>query len=88
MDTRLAYLVLHGKQVAVAAAMEVLVLQVDIYTAYHDANRCFPETVGGAFPVIQAGNWFPRSFNNRLHAFCAYVRCTLAAIWLAWCAYR
>ncbi|KAA6423682.1 MAG: hypothetical protein FRX49_06253 [Trebouxia sp. A1-2] len=57
---------------------------VHVYTAYHDVHRCFPETVSGAFPVIQAGNWFPRSFNNCLHAFCAYVRCTLAAIWLAW----
>ena len=66
----------------------LLLLQVDVYTAYHDRNRCFPETIGGAFPVIQAGNWFPRSFDNRLHAFCAYIRCTLAAIWLAWCAHR
>ena len=66
----------------------LLLLQVDVYTAYHDRNRCFPETISGAFPVIQAGNWFPRSFHNRLHAFCAYIRCTLAAIWLAWCAHR
>lgn len=69
-------------------AAPVMLLQVDVYTAYHDKNRCFPETISGAFPVIQAGNWFPRSFYSRLHAFCAYVRCTLAALWLAWCACR
>ncbi|KAL3140010.1 hypothetical protein ABBQ38_004293 [Trebouxia sp. C0009 RCD-2024] len=61
---------------------------VDVYTAYHDRNRCFPETISGSFPVIQAGNWFPRSFYNRLHAFCAYIRCSLAAFWICWCAYR
>ena len=63
-------------------------MQVDIYTAYFDPARCFPETLTGKFAVIQAGNWFPRSIHGRLHAFCAYVRCTLAAFWLAWCALR
>lgn len=72
----------------VLRAAPCMLLQVDVYTAYHDKNRCFPETISGTFPVIQAGNWFPRSFYGRLHAFCAYVRTTLAALWLAWCAYR
>lgn len=59
-----------------------------MYTAFHDRRRCFPETVGGTFSVTVAGSWFPRTLAGRLHAFCAYVRCTLAAIWLAWTACR
>lgn len=54
--------------------------QVDIYTAHYDPNRCFTETTTGAFRVLVAGSWFPRSFFGRCIALCAYIRCLLAAI--------
>ena len=58
-------------------------LQVDVYTAYFDRNRCFNETLTGQFSVTVAGGWFPRTIGNRAHAFCAYVRCMLIAVWIA-----
>ncbi|EIE26568.1 glycosyl transferase family 1 protein [Coccomyxa subellipsoidea C-169] len=61
---------------------------VDVFTAHHDRNRCFSETVGGPFSVTVSGSWFPRSIVNRLHAFCAYVRCILIAAYIAWTAFR
>ncbi|GAB4820664.1 hypothetical protein N2152v2_007710 [Parachlorella kessleri] len=43
-------------------------LRVDVYTAYHNPERCFEETVSGLFTVTVAGGWFPRNFLGRLHA--------------------
>jgi alpha-1,3/alpha-1,6-mannosyltransferase len=63
-------------------------LQVDVYTAHYDKNRCFSETLGGSFSVTVCGNWFPRSIFNRMHALCAYVRCVLIAAYIAWTAFR
>ena len=63
-------------------------LQVDVYTAYYDRNRCFKETLTGQFSVTVAGGWFPRTIANRAHAFCAYVRCMLIAVWIAITALR
>ena len=65
-----------------------LFLQVTIYTAHHDPTRCFPETVGGPFAVRVAGAWFPRTLGGRAVALCAYVRCVLAALRLAWDSWR
>lgn len=58
--------------------------QVDIYTAYYDPTRCFEETLSGAFSVRTAGSWFPRSIFGRAMALCAYIRCILVALKLAW----
>jgi alpha-1,3/alpha-1,6-mannosyltransferase len=59
--------------------------QVTIYTAHHDRSRAFAETVDGPFRVVVAGAWFPRSLaRGRAIALCAYVRCVLAAIRIAW----
>ena len=63
-------------------------LQVDVYTAYYDKNRCFKETLTGQFSVTVAGGWFPRTLANRAHAFCAYVRCMLIAVRIAITALR
>lgn len=57
--------------------------QVDIYTAHYDPSRCFAETTTGAFKVIVAGSWFPRSLFGRCIALCAYIRCVLAALAVA-----
>ncbi len=64
------------------------VLQVDVFTAHHDRSRCFSETVDGSFPVIVAGAWFPRSILGKAHALCAYVRCLLVAMHIAWVSWR
>ena len=61
---------------------------MDVYTAHHDRSRCFRETLDGAFSVTVAGGWFPRAIFNRMHAFCAYVRCILIAAYIAWVAFR
>lgn len=63
-------------------------VQVDVYTAHYDRNRCFRETLDGHFSVTVCGSWFPRNFINRMHAFCAYVRCILIALYIAWTAFR
>ena len=62
--------------------------QVAVFTAYHDPQRCFAETAGGPFPVLVAGAWFPRHVLRRAHALCAYVRCLLVAIYIAWLSWR
>lgn len=58
-------------------------MQVDIYTAHYDPNRCFEETLTGTFGVHVKGSWFPRNIFNRFHALCAYIRCILIAISIA-----
>ena len=63
-------------------------LQVDVFTAYYDRNRCFKETLSGHFSVTVAGSWFPRTIGKRMHAFCAYVRCIIVAIWICFTAFR
>ena len=55
-----------------------------MYTAYYDSNRCFEETLSGAFSVHVAGSWFPRSLFGRCMALCAYIRCILIAFRIAW----
>ncbi|GLC39055.1 hypothetical protein PLESTB_001288500 [Pleodorina starrii] len=57
---------------------------VDMYTAYYDPQRCFEETKTGGFAVHTAGTWFPRHVLGRMLALCAYVRCVLVAIHIAW----
>lgn len=63
-------------------------VQVDMYTAHHDRRRCFEETVDGPFSVTVCGSWFPRSVGSRFQAVCAYVRCIIIAIYVAWVAWR
>lgn len=61
---------------------------VHIYTAHHDRRHCFEETVDGSFSVIIAGSWFPRHIWNHANALCTYIRCLLAALWLAFSSWR
>ncbi|PRW55889.1 alpha-1,3 1,6-mannosyltransferase ALG2 [Chlorella sorokiniana] len=61
---------------------------VDGYTAFHDPSRCFVETVDGPFSVTVAGGWFPRHILGRAHALCAYIRCALVALYIAWLSWR
>ncbi|KAF3442381.1 hypothetical protein FNV43_RR16297 [Rhamnella rubrinervis] len=53
---------------------------VHIFTAHHDKNRCFEETISGTFPVTVYGAFLPRHFFYRLHALCAYLRCLFVAL--------
>ncbi|KAK9809938.1 hypothetical protein WJX72_002056 [[Myrmecia] bisecta] len=79
-----------AERLVVDAAVELAAAghNVDMYTAFHDRMRCFEETLDGSFPVIVAGQWFPRSFFGRMHALCAYIRCMLVALHIAWVAFR
>ncbi len=61
--------------------------RVDMYTAYYDPNRCFEETKTGGFAVHTAGSWFPRHIFGRMLALCAYIRCVLVAVHIAWRCY-
>ncbi|KAF8068371.1 alg2 [Scenedesmus sp. PABB004] len=74
-----------AERLVVDACMELAARghTVDMYTAYYDPGRCFEETRSGAFAVLVAGGWFPRSVGGRLVAACAVVRCVLAALFLA-----
>lgn len=63
-------------------------VQVHVYTAHHNPEHCFEETLDGTFSVIVAGSWFPRHVCHRAQALCAYTRCLLAALWLAWTSWR
>ena len=61
---------------------------MDVYTAFHDPKRCFAETVDGSFSVTVAGSWFPRHLLGRCYALCAYIRCILVALYVAWSCWR
>ncbi|CAL0310681.1 unnamed protein product [Lupinus luteus] len=54
--------------------------KVHIFTAHHDKNRCFEETVSGNFPVTVYGSFLPRHIFYRLHALCAYLRCLFVSL--------
>ncbi|XP_008776717.1 uncharacterized protein LOC103696780 isoform X3 [Phoenix dactylifera] len=41
---------------------------VHLFTAHHDKNRCFEETVAGPFPVTVYGGFLPRHIFYRFHA--------------------
>ncbi|CAL1374045.1 unnamed protein product [Linum trigynum] len=54
--------------------------KVHVFTAHHDRNRCFEETVAGTFPVTVYGSFLPRHIFYRFHALCAYLRCLFVAL--------
>ncbi|KAK4752959.1 hypothetical protein SAY87_021757 [Trapa incisa] len=53
---------------------------VHVFTSHHDKNRCFEETLSGAFPITIYGSFLPRHIFYRLHAIFAYLRCIFVAI--------
>ncbi|KAK9831856.1 hypothetical protein WJX81_002186 [Elliptochloris bilobata] len=79
-----------AERLVVDAALELSARghAVDMFTAHHDRRRCFEETLDGPFSVTVCGSWFPRSVCSRFTALCAYVRCILIAIYVAWGAWR
>ncbi|VVA26224.1 PREDICTED: alpha-1 [Prunus dulcis] len=54
--------------------------KVHVFTAHHDQNRCFEETISGTFPVTVYGAFLPRHIFYHLHALCAYLRCLFVAV--------
>ncbi|BFI04881.1 alpha-1,3/alpha-1,6-mannosyltransferase [Marchantia polymorpha subsp. ruderalis] len=70
-----------AERLVVDAAMELKKRghEVLIFTAHHDRQHCFEETLGGDLPVVVYGDFLPRSIFNRLHAVCAYIRCLYVA---------
>ncbi|KAG4960724.1 hypothetical protein JHK87_037357 [Glycine soja] len=80
----LAYAALVGggaERLIVDAAVELASQghKVHVFTAHHDKNRCFEETVAGTFPVTVYGSFLPRHIFYHLHALCAYLRCLFVA---------
>ncbi|KAL3701240.1 hypothetical protein R1sor_019262 [Riccia sorocarpa] len=71
-----------AERLVVDAAMELKERghEVHVFTAHHDRQHCFEETLGGKFPVTVYGDFLPRNIFNRLHAVCAYLRCVYVAI--------
>ncbi|WOL14292.1 hypothetical protein Cni_G23072 [Canna indica] len=53
---------------------------VHLFTAHHDKNRCFEETLAGPFSVKVYGGFLPRHIFYRFHALCAYLRCIFVAL--------
>ena len=59
--------------------------QVKFYTAHHDKNHCFSETVTRV-EVEVFGDWLPRSILGRLYAVFAYLRMVyVAVVMVLWC---
>lgn len=73
-----------AERLIVDAAMELASLghKVHIFTAHHDKNRCFEETLSGVFDITVYGAFLPRHIFYRLHAVCAYLRCMFVALCL------
>ncbi|KAJ6728161.1 ALPHA-13/16-MANNOSYLTRANSFERASE ALG2 [Salix koriyanagi] len=89
MERKLKIAIIHpdlgiggAERLIVDAAVELVSHghDVHIFTAHHDKNRCFEETVSGAFPVTVYGSFLPRHVFYRLHALCAYLRCIFVAL--------
>lgn len=58
--------------------------EIKLYTAFHDENRCFEDTVnteGKRVDWIQVYNSLvPRNFAGRFHAICANLRCLCVVV--------
>uniref|UniRef100_A0A6N2KJ51 Alpha-1,3/1,6-mannosyltransferase ALG2 n=1 Tax=Salix viminalis TaxID=40686 RepID=A0A6N2KJ51_SALVM len=89
MERKLKIAIIHpdlgiggAERLIVDAAVELVSHghDVHIFTAHHDKNRCFEETVSGGFPVTVYGSFLPRHVFYRLHALCAYLRCIFVAL--------
>ncbi|CAK7327686.1 unnamed protein product [Dovyalis caffra] len=89
MERKLKIAIIHpdlgiggAERLIVDAAVELVSHghNVHIFTAHHDKNRCFEETVAGTFPVTVYGSFLPRHIFYRLHAVCAYLRCVFVAL--------
>ena len=79
-----------AERLVVDAAAELVKggCRVDVFTAYYNPQRCFEETLTGGFAVHTAGSWFPRAIAGRMLALCAYIRCVLVALHVAWRCWR
>ena len=64
-----------------AVALQNKEYQVYLYTAHHDPERCFPETVEGQLRgrVRVFGDWLPRAIFGMFHVFFAILRMSVAA---------
>lgn len=58
---------------------------VCIFTAHHDKNHCFSETVDGSLQTVVVGDWLPRSIFGKFYAIFAYLRMIYAACYLIFC---
>lgn len=65
-----------------ALALKESGYQVKIFTAHHDKNRCFSETIDGRLQVETVCNQLPRSTYGRFHALWAYLKVFLIGLYL------
>jgi len=77
-----------AERLVIDAALELVAAghTVHVYTTFHDPEQCIEETRGraGGFKVSVAGNWFPSNVAGKCQALCTYIRCILAALYMAW----
>lgn len=66
----------------IGLALKASGYEVDMYTNFHDKNRCFDETRNGQLNVFVACSWFPRNIFGKFNALCAYMRFILLAIYV------
>ena len=53
---------------------------VHVFTAHHDPNRAFEETIDGTLNVKVYGDWFPRTIFGKLFIVCAMIRMLIAVV--------
>lgn len=68
--------------VDICLALKSVGHDVDLYTNFHDRQRCFDETRNGQLNVVVACSWFPRQIFGRFYALCAYIRFILLSIYV------
>ncbi|KAK1806666.1 hypothetical protein P4O66_005169, partial [Electrophorus voltai] len=65
-----------------AVALRSRGCSVQIWTAHHDPQHCFSETLSPDLPVVCVGDWLPISICGYFHAVCAYFRMIYVALYL------
>jgi len=55
---------------------------VKIFTPAYDPNRALEQVKNGTIDLEVRGSFFPKKIFGKFHAFCEYIRLTLAAIYL------
>ncbi len=55
---------------------------VEVVTNFHDPKHAFEETVNDTLKVTTVFSWLPRSILGRFIAALAFLKMTLAALWL------
>jgi len=68
--------------VNLAMSFKKLGWYVKIFTPAYDPNRALEQVKNGTIDIEVKGSFFPKKIFGKFHAFCEYVRLTIAAIYL------